>query len=118
MMTATTKHPTLRAGAQRALNRLNVPHYDGADFTWTHGHGVTEISTLCGPLRDRDARGGYYADARIWNDACDVGFTVTSHKTRQTKLFFLVQELRHGDEVSGWLYVSDDGRVQITIVND
>jgi hypothetical protein len=43
-------------------------------------------------------------DGRVYDDACDVGFILISHKTGDAMLFVLDHEDMNGDEVAGYVY--------------
>lgn len=53
-----------------------IPVYDARRFTWTGKVGVVERSDL---LRD-------FA-TQVWDDSCDLGFTVISFRTGRELLF-------------------------------
>lgn len=87
----------------------SLPIHDGSKFTWKDGHGCIEASDL-----------GRGYTGRVWQDACDVGFIVRSHKTGAEKLFVYAGGLSSSGDVSdvyGFRYDSDDG-IHITVFND
>ncbi len=100
----------------------NVPVHDGSMFFWHEGHGSVEASDFLKQI-----------DAPVYDDACDVGFKVRSHKTGRTVLFTLSETLktRDGEDTAGWVYTSrreryawdwaDDEKtaeIRITVWND
>lgn len=100
MMTTKPVKPTLP----------NVPTYDGKRFTWGPTKGTAELSDL-----GRDA-----GIARLWDDACDVGFYIESHRTGQKGLFVLVhQERAEGEVLSSTFHsVNLPKVVEVTLYND
>ena len=54
--------------------------YNGDQFTWNGIIGVVDASELCDG-------GNLEVDARVYDDACDTGFWVVSHKTARKILF-------------------------------
>lgn len=47
---------------------------------------------------------GAVFDARVYDDACDVGFILVSHKTGDSILFVQDGTDMNGDDVAGWRY--------------
>lgn len=96
--------------------------YDGALFTVSsHDDGtktlVAEASTL-----------GYHGPRRIYDDACDVGIAVRSHRTGRLVRFYLDSEdMDRTDDVAGWRFqpipedarrVPNAARTYVLIIND
>jgi hypothetical protein len=55
----------------------NLPVHDGSKFTWHNGHGSIERSDF----------NGRQLMSRVYDDACDEGFYIVSHKTGKKVLF-------------------------------
>lgn len=97
--------------------------YDGAMFSVSsHEDGtkvlVAEASTL-----------GYHGPRRIYDDACDVGIAIRSHRTGRLVRFYLDSEdMDHsGEDVAGWRFrpIAEDvrrapeaSRTSVLIIND
>lgn len=93
------------------MSALTIPKHAGTLFDWKGGHGVTEASCLGHPMM-----------ARVWDDACDVGFHVESQRTGRTVLFTLVRPEAVDGEVVAWHFeayaVELRGKFKVTIFND
>lgn len=95
------------------MARLNIPLHDPRQFTWNSvdNTGTTEISSL-----------SPRAWSRVYDDACDVGFEVKSHRTGVTRLFTMTREVKNDDnEITHWEFTSEnfiDKRIVVTIFND
>lgn len=92
--------------------RRAVPTHNGADFTWsTNGghHGLAFASDF----KSSHVKG------RVWEDACDEGFWIESHKTGRRVLFIHSHTVRKdGDVVSDvFLSFNTSKPVTITVVN-
>lgn len=92
-----------------------LPVIDGSRVTWTGLNGCIEVS-------DFDAGARAQPWARVWNDACDVGFWVRSHRTGRRELFtFDNVETKDGDVIA-WTFVSRPDargrRCSVVILND
>jgi hypothetical protein len=73
---------------------------------------------------------GYHGPLQIYDDACDVGIAVRSHKTGRTLRFYLSTEDRDdsGENVAGWWFkmIPEDRcrlssqcrEVDVLIIND
>lgn len=87
-----------------------IPVHRGSLFMWYHKSGAADVSMIhysCG--------GQIYS--RIYDDACDMGFYIESHRTGQRVLFTLtkVQKDREG-EIMFWEFKSRDG-IEVTLFN-
>lgn len=87
-----------------------VPVHRGSLFRWCDQSGATDVSMLhysCG--------GRIYS--QIYDDACDMGFYIESHRTGRWVLFTLAhtQKDREGD-VLFWEFKSQSG-VTVTVFN-
>ena len=63
-------------------------------FTYSKGTFIAEASEL-----------GSFRLGRVYDDACDEGFTVISEKTGKPAVFAFNKEIQNGDEVGGWEFV-------------
>jgi hypothetical protein len=88
----------------------DIPVHDGKLFTWHRNQfsGTTEASTLGGQM-----------SRRVWDDAVDVGFYVTSPRTGRKVLFTLIS-VNHdagglGGEITSWTYKSHGFNTTMTI---
>lgn len=93
--------------------RAGVPVHDGKLFDWRDREGAVDASTLAA---NGDGRAWM---ARMYDDACDVGFVVRSHRTGATRTFFLAEELvsTSQGETYAWRFRSADGLVAV-VFND
>jgi hypothetical protein len=93
----------------------SVPtHYATDAIGWTRRDGSVEASTL--------SRGGTLM-SRVWNDACDLGFILVSHRTLRAVLFILDKKMEKDGEVVGWLFTShsrgrNEAKFTLTVFND
>jgi hypothetical protein len=86
-----------------------IPVHDGRLFAWEGNVGACDRSDL-GPKGMCD---------RIYDDACDVGFYVRSHKTGKYVLFVLHhQEPTKDSEVGAWHFSSQCAKFNIVVFND
>lgn len=87
---------------------LDVPVHAGSMFNWNGQHGCADISDFRGPLT-----------GRLYVDACDVGFVVTSGRTGRKVVFTLVAgpSKDRDSEVGSYDFKSTEGFC-ITIFND
>lgn len=90
----------------------NIPVHAGDQFIWHDREGSTEASGL-----------GLRIHGRVYDDACDVGFYVKSHKTGERKLFVLDKPVVWDGETVAWVYKSaqsyrDNDDLKITVFND
>jgi hypothetical protein len=86
-------------------------------FTWDKGIGICEMSDL------RDVQ-----FHQVWNDACDVGFSVASSRTGKIVTFVETAECREDGEIVNWTFRSLNARtgrvdtttdrLTITVLND
>ena len=89
--------------------RKNIPTHSGRLFTWEGHIGTCERSVF--------GRRGMCD--RLYDDACDVGFWVKSHKTGKSILFMLHhQEPTKDCEVEAWHFSSQCGKFNIVVFND
>lgn len=86
-----------------------LPTHDGSLFMWKGSQGCCDASDL-----------GTTVDARIWNDACDSGFYIKSHKTGERKLFTCTDVSMDDEGDLAWAkYVSvDDNKIAVLVYND
>lgn len=85
-----------------------IPVHNGSMFTWVGKLGVIDASDF----------GKVKYTGRIWQDACDAGFYVRSHKTGEMKLFTYAGGMRNADnEWYGHAYTSEDG-FRVDVLND
>jgi hypothetical protein len=83
-------------------------------FTWS-AEGrmlVAEMSSL--PINDFE---------RVWNDACDVGLTLISHRTGTEVVCTMEREILDGEgDVGGWVFVpvgrDHAGQFEVHVLND
>ena len=80
----------------------------GSSFNWSLGVGVTEASDL----------GRINFLSQVWDDACDEGFVVVSHRTGAQIIFTLDKVDVTDNEINGWNFVSVCGKYKILIIND
>lgn len=90
----------------------NVPTYDGKQFHWgPRGEsGASEASSLQDPV-----------DAKLWDDACDVGFYIKSHQTGKTELFVRSNQERSADGdllCTAYESVGLTDRITVIVFND
>lgn len=90
----------------------NIPVHNGSKFTWTEKLGVIEASDF----------GKVKYTGRIWQDACDAGFYVRSHKTGVMKLFTYAGAIVPNGgsfpaDCLGYAYTSEDG-FRVDVLND
>jgi hypothetical protein len=71
-----------------------------------------KTKTLVCEASDVQFRGPY----RLFNDACDVGVHVQSHKTLKVKHFGLIDVDMNGDDIAGWRFECEG--VNLLIIND
>ncbi len=86
---------------------MSVPVYASVAIRWDGRHGHVDASDL-------GVSAGQALHARVWDDSFDIGFLVTSSKSRENVLFTLESQSRtqDGDLLSS-TYVSHgflDGR--------
>ena len=99
-------------------NHLAVPSYSAASFRWHGKEGTAEISELNPGAHYTGRRG---IDARVWNDACDVGFIVRSPRTGNEILFTFEKVSDNDGEVTHWLYRGygpENSEFTVIIFND
>jgi len=84
---------------------------DGRTFTWAGECGTCNASDIMGGLLHQ----------RIWDDSCDVGFFVKSHKTGRQVLFTHTKDVHEaeGDLIKS-VYTSygSDREIRLYIYND
>lgn len=85
-----------------------IPHHSTAPFTYAKKEKtfITEVSNLKDPLC-----------SQIYDDACDEGFYLVSHKSNIKKLFFYDKTIQEGNEVISWEFKNNEGYKAI-IFND
>ena len=80
--------------------RHNAKHFNWND---PQKKPIAEMSDLCGALRD-----GVRLFSQIYDDACDVGFTLINDKSDSEATFYLDEVVYHGRgedrEVGGWRF--------------
>lgn len=93
----------------------SVPRHPGCIFSWAYGEGCADASDFSNPPPGAPPLCG-----RVWDDACDVGFFVVSHRTQESKLFTHSKSVRDPfGELLYDVYTSHPDRVvQIRIYND
>jgi hypothetical protein len=80
-----------------------------SSFTWTKNCGVAEHSDL----------GDFNLMQRIYDDACDLGFSVISTKTSQETLFLYSNDVYSKEgELQVTIFTSSCGKFEIHILND
>lgn len=84
-------------------------------FTWNNDHGVAEASDIAAALGVRD-----FIPERVYDDACDVGFTLISDRTGREVVFYLART--HCDDEGDFKYwefhsLQREGLV-VTVFND
>jgi hypothetical protein len=89
---------------------LPLPTHDGVLFTWHNGVGIAEASCLAGGK-------SFAIHGRVWNDSCDVGFNVRSHRTGAVKTFVYHSDVKRENEIVLWVYRSADGTI-VHVLND
>lgn len=95
---------------------FDIPVYTSDQFTWKNGRGVTDASDLLGPLKRPGGGYSVRAGARLWKDACDMGFYVVSARTGGVKMLFTY--VHDEDGYDGEIQVYSSGDFTITVVND
>lgn len=88
----------------------HVPTHDGNLFDWHKKTGMVEASQLRKQV-----------SSRVWQDACDEGFFVKSHRTSTEILFTFFKEVRcpEGDLVATeFVSYGLVETVTITVIND
>ena len=95
---------------------FDIPVYSSDQFTWKNGRGVTDASDLLGPLNRPGGGYSVWAGARLWKDACDMGFYVVSARTGVKMLFTYVHD-EDGYDGEIQVYVNDENH-RITVIND
>lgn len=81
-----------------------ITQFKESDFDWKLSNGSADVSDLraLGPICKR-----------IWNDACDVGFGLTSGA------IFVLEEQKHDNgDIKSWRFIELEGARKITIWND
>lgn len=91
-----------------------VPVLSTETFTF-HREGnqlIAEASTL----------GDSFRLARLWDDACDQGITLKSHRTGREITYVLTGEERYEGELQGWRMAPADAELaampEVLILND
>lgn len=82
------------------MSIICTKHHSTNKFSWHKSSRVfsAEISTVCGPLRARVEPFG-----QIYDDACDEGFYLVSHKTGKKVLFYIDStDISFDGEITGW----------------
>jgi hypothetical protein len=94
------------------MAQLNVPTYKSRQFTW-----IPEMKQLVAEASDL-SRGAFWS--RIYDDACDVGFQIESHKTGSVVKFYMAEEHRAGEEVTHWTFRPLDSTCgcEVVVLND
>lgn len=97
--------------------------YDSSLFTVSpHSDGTKVLVAEASDL-------GYHGPRRIYDDACDVGVAIRSHRTGRLVRFYLDSEDRDhtGEDVAGWRFrpIAEDARrvpgaarTSVLIIND
>ena len=87
-----------------------LPTHDGSKFDWSTGIGIADAS---------DFRGTKLL-GRVYQDACDAGFIVRSHRTGREKAFVEARVERWRDgEVKYWEFEAvDRSGTLVRIYND
>jgi hypothetical protein len=58
---------------------------------------------------------------RVWDDACDVGYRLISHRTGRSVVFALSDTRRDGDgDVQVWVFkpIAGDATMELHVLND
>lgn len=77
-------------------------------FTFAEGVLAAEASDLPDP-------------SRVYDDACDVGYTVISHRTGREVVYAQHETVRNATEVRYWIYMPvrhTDPQIPVHIFND
>lgn len=79
-------------------------------FTWDRVSKkfIAEISDL----------GKGFTLGRVWNDSCDEGLTLISHRTGAELVFVVENEVTRDGDFLYWSLKSTDGRFEMTLFND
>jgi hypothetical protein len=89
------------------------PIHSASRIGWRGNNGTAFASDIDNPIRG--------LHARVWDDACDVGFILENPLSDRQVVFTLVEVLtdREGETV-GWRYESHDftRKLTVTIFND
>jgi len=83
---------------------------DGRIFMWKGNCGACDASDIMGVVLHQ----------RIWDDSCDVGFFVKSHKTGRKVLFTHTKDVHFKGELIKSVYTSydSDREIRLYIYND
>ena len=92
-------------------NHLARPVHNGNLFDWRKNAGCACASDLSANADGRKWMGPLY------DDACDLGFVVRSHRTGACRSFFLTEELFSRKELVGWKFRDEAGNY-IVVFND
>ena len=95
----------------------SIPVHDGSLFEWEGQEGLTDLSVLT------QERPNTRMMDRIFDDACDMGFYVKSHRTGASQLFVREQthlEPGYSDIINRWTFVSHpvSKGFRLTVFND
>lgn len=104
-------------------NELHVNPLPLERFSWNaQSRTLVAEGSDFGPLRETfDPRTGRTWIQQLWNDACDVGIAIESHKTGKVERFYLSQEETHDGDLLAWHFkpVSKSCPVnEVVILND
>lgn len=88
---------------------LLLPTHSGLLFTWTKNLGVAEESDL-----------GPRWCARVFPDACDIGFRVRSSRTRKVLTFVHVKDRKddEGELVARIFQALENPEIEVHVLND
>lgn len=83
-------------------------------------HYDQETRTFCAEISTLECNGYFPGPRQIWDDACDTGFYLESHKTGRKILFVLSETCVEDGFPVEWLYISADPEFEfeLTIFND
>jgi hypothetical protein len=80
------------------------PEIDSSKFSWHKpepgcARGTCELSDL-GPRKFEPPC------SRLYNDACDEGFVLVSHRTGRKVVMLMSSQDMNGDEIAGWRFTA------------
>lgn len=92
---------------------MKLPHttFKGSQFIWDKNIGIAEASAL-------GCRPGQIPGSKIYDDACDHGFTVIGNSRNILFLFSGYHQTPGDTDIAGFTYVSECGKFFIKIIND
>ena len=92
---------------------MDLVMHDSHSIMWLGTHGDCDASDLTAG-HNRELLG------RVWNDSCDEGFMVQSHRTSDVLCFVVTKTTSNDDELLSWELesVGFTPKLTITVHND